>query len=151
MNNTTNKNLYELMYFSSADQNLSEENIIKILDKARIFNAKNNITGCLVYYKNEFVQILEGEDKIVEELYSRILNDKRHTNTTLLTKSHIKERIFDNWSMAFHKFDETEMKDIGEEKFANNLLTFSQLAKQSTLATILFWNKVRELVNKRAK
>lgn len=150
MNNRKNKTLYELMYFSSASESFSEDDIPKILEEARKFNTENNVTGCLVYYKNEFVQILEGEDEVVLELYARISKDSRHANAILLTKAHKNERIFDSWSMAYHKFNKADMESLGDEVFVNNLMTFSQLTKQTTLGTILFWNKVRDLLTKKA-
>jgi hypothetical protein len=34
-----------------------------MLKTSRKFNSQNNITGCLLFDNNEFMQILEGEEK----------------------------------------------------------------------------------------
>ena len=48
--------LYELIYSSVATHTISSEDIAEILRTARDFNTKNNITGCLLYHNNEFIQ-----------------------------------------------------------------------------------------------
>ena len=79
--------MYELVYCSSAKQNLGSEDIPAILKTARDFNSKNNITGCLLYYKHEFIQILEGDQGIIKDLFSRIDMDERHKDITVLAEA----------------------------------------------------------------
>ena len=47
--------MYELVYKSTVKTKLSDEALKSILEKSRDFNAKNNITGCLIYYNNSFL------------------------------------------------------------------------------------------------
>ena len=139
--------MYELIYCSLANQNLTSVDINDILNTARDFNLKNDITGCLLYHNHEFIQILEGDKKIVDDLYANIVKDKRHSNVTLIAKGNKDERSFNSWSMAFYEFSDHD-DIIAKELFVNNLLTFSEMTKSPTFAMELFWNKVKKILKK---
>ena len=49
------------------------------------------------------MQILEGEEAAVDETYSRIANDPRHSNLILINHQPIMEREFSKWSMGFRR------------------------------------------------
>ena len=136
--------MYELIYCSSSSNDLNSDDLKDILNTARTFNTKNNITGCLLYYKNEFIQILEGEKNIVQELYNNISNDKRHINTILVAEGEKVERSFDNWSMAFYELSDDDVKDL----FVDNFIAFSDIVKKPTFSTIMFWNMAKQLLRK---
>ena len=55
--------MFDLIYRSIAVPNISDAEINAMLKTSRKFNSENNITGCLLFYNNEFIQILEGEEK----------------------------------------------------------------------------------------
>jgi hypothetical protein len=44
-----------------------------------------------LFHNDEFLQILEGEEKIIKNLFVRINNDKRHTDVIAL-KQGLKDR-----------------------------------------------------------
>ena len=142
--------LYELIYSSVATHTISSEDIAEILRTARDFNTKNNITGCLLYHNNEFIQILEGEKKIVKDLYDRINRDKRHFNSLLLAEGEKDERTFNNWSMAFHELSSIDVKDISERLSINNFMAFSDAAKTSTFPMMLFWKFAKALLDNKS-
>jgi len=75
--------MYQLIYYSVANPQLVQDDIKNILLKARTFNIAHNITGCLLYHDAIFLQILEGEEAIVKEVYHKIQQDERHTNIHL--------------------------------------------------------------------
>ena len=59
------------------------------------------MSGLLVYTKGSFLQLIEGPDPVVIELYNRIRGDQRHADVSLLFKEKIEQRSFENWSMGF--------------------------------------------------
>jgi hypothetical protein len=140
--------MYELIYCSAARQNLNKDDLDKILNTARTFNTKNNITGCLLYYKNEFIQILEGDKTIVKNLYNNINQDKRHENTILVAEGEKAERSFDSWSMAFYELNDDDVNDLCEQLFVDNFIAFSDIVKKPTFSTIMFWNMAKQLLKK---
>ena len=64
--------MYEITYCSSASPNLRAEGISDILEKAQHFNSKHDITGCLLYHNQEFIQILEGEEDASKEAVEKL-------------------------------------------------------------------------------
>lgn len=138
--------MYEITYCSSASPLLLAEDISAILEKARDFNTKNNITGCLLYHNREFIQILEGEKETVRNLFAKIGEDDRHTNIVLLAEGGKEERVFYNWSMAYHELSKDDAQGIGKEVFVDNFITFSNLAEKRTFPTFLFWSTARQLL-----
>jgi hypothetical protein len=140
--------MYEMIYCSLASSTINEDDISSILKKAREFNSKNRITGCLLYHKREFIQILEGERKAVRDLYETISKDKRHFNVLLLAEGDKDQNSFDNWSMAFHELNTSEVKDLSSELSIDNFITFSDAAKQPTFGMKLFWDFAKELLAK---
>lgn len=93
--------MFCLVYKSVANPNFGVSQIHEMLEKARKFNAKHNITGCLLFYNGHFIQYIEGNHLKVLELFDRIQNDSRHSNLELLAHENIEVREFDDWTMAF--------------------------------------------------
>ncbi|MEO7961174.1 MAG: BLUF domain-containing protein [Ginsengibacter sp.] len=138
--------IYELVYYSSANKDVTQEDIEAILHTAREFNSAKDVTGCLLYFNNEFIQLLEGDEKIVRSLFSSIMKDSRHSEVILLAQGGKADRTFNNWSMAFHKLTKEEVYDLDEKVFVENFTSFAEMAKKPTFPTILFWNRASQLL-----
>jgi hypothetical protein len=95
--------LVELLYCSvSETPQLTNVDLDHILASARRRNALEKITGMLLYYRGEFVQILEGEKKSVENMYEKFIGpDPRHTALNKVHQNTISHRSFSEWSMGF--------------------------------------------------
>lgn len=139
--------MIQAVYSSLATPNLEQTDIQGIMDTAKTFNTKNGITGCLLYHNDQFTQVLEGNEKIIEQLYLKIKKDKRHFNVKLLYSNEVKERTFTNWSMAFKELSNDQLRQVSDTVFEDNLLLFSELANKPTLAIKLFWKKVKKIIN----
>ena len=131
--------MFELIYYSTASPDLSENDILNILENSRDFNSKNEITGCLLYHNNEFVQLIEGEEEVVKKLYAKIEIDKRHSNLMIVIQDNIAGRSFKKWSMAYYKPAPTDADNLSELLFKLNFLALSQLAEKPTEASKFFW------------
>jgi hypothetical protein len=137
------KNMTELVYFSEANHDLKSEDVSNILKTARDFNSINNITGCLLYHNNEFLQILEGEKETVLDLFTAIKKDIRHSNVILIAEDDKNKRMFSDWNMAFYEFG----KDKSEEKkIVNNIVAFSEIAEKPTHVIDLFWTMAKHII-----
>ena len=136
--------MIELVYHSLANRDLTPEDISDILKQAHDFNSKNNITGCLLYHNNEFLQILEGESEVVQTLFASIEKDKRHSSVNVLVKDEKNERMFPGWSMAFNGFDSSETTRV---LFRENIVAFSQFHDNPTRAVDLFFHMAKLIVN----
>lgn len=105
--------LVSLVYVSYAADSTTDHDIKNILQTARDFNGRNNITGMLLYREPYFIQTLEGEKAVVDALYEKISGDPRHTNVVLVFENDIKKRSFAQWSMGFNKITDEDIQAAG--------------------------------------
>ncbi len=92
--------LVQLAYASACVGRLQLDTIESILHKAVEKNRKLGITGFLCFDHKSFLQILEGETRVVNMVYNRIVADARHANPTLLLFREITTRDFPDWAMG---------------------------------------------------
>jgi hypothetical protein len=131
--------LYELIYRSEADTNVSDDDLINILSKARSNNSSRNITGCLLYNDHYFVQILEGEFKALNELFEKIKLDSRHHNVVLLHMQEIESRAYPDWTMAFKALEAEDMNNIKNAFGIGKFKELNSVNEQSPISKQLFW------------
>jgi len=53
-----------------------------------------------------FLQILEGDRKLISQTYNRIIRDKRHFDSEIIDFSEVESRLFGEWSMKVVQLDE---------------------------------------------
>lgn len=92
--------LIRLLYISRATGAITSTVTGSILESARVHNRVAGITGVLCQGQGLFIQILEGERRMVNRLYNSITKDKRHQDVELVSIEEIQTRKFPNWSMA---------------------------------------------------
>jgi hypothetical protein len=92
--------LTRLIYISRAVGPQTTTITTQILETARAFNKAHDLTGVLCQGKGLYVQVLEGERSIVNELYRRIVADSRHEHTEIVHFGEIDTRQFKDWTMA---------------------------------------------------
>lgn len=143
--------IHELLYRSRANSDLTTEDVLDILKTSQEFNFKHNITGCLLYFDKEFIQILEGDEQTIKSLYSKIKEDYRHTNVNLLLENDKTERIFKNWSMAFKEISKEDMNNIDKILIVNNFIISAELDYKSMKASKLFFYLAKEPFRKLLK
>ncbi len=103
--------LVHLIYVSTASENMSDDALDEILGAAVRNNKPRHITGMLLYAGGDFMQVLEGDESQVDEIFSRIENDPRHSQVMVITKELIAKRDFSDWSMRFRRLVEHDEKD----------------------------------------
>ncbi len=101
----------QVMYCSLATGSLNDRNLLALLRKSRINNKRNHITGVLVFFNNQFIQCIEGEDSAIEQLISNIKSDGRNTDFTILIDRHTDQRNFPDWSMGYLRYQEKELAE----------------------------------------
>ena len=95
--------LYHLIYQSQALVPFATSELTALLDQSRAHNQDRHVTGLLLHSPDgRFVQILEGEEADVRQLYyQHILPDPRHHQCQVLGEGSCAERSFADWSMGF--------------------------------------------------
>lgn len=111
-----NTSLYQIIYLSknniSNDDAIMKNEVSQILVSSRKNNARNDVTGALMFNERWFAQILEGAHDNIQNTFERIQCDDRHSDVTILDFSPITTRIFSNWSMAFLDADTTAYQEF---------------------------------------
>ena len=97
--------LVQLVYYSrnKIDGSLSEliSEMRGILATSVRRNMADGITGYLLFDRNWFLQILEGEKSTVMKTYERIAGDNRHSELAICGEiKPIRYRTFSQWAMA---------------------------------------------------
>ena len=87
----------QLIYQSKITCSYNEIDII--VQDSKSNNIELGLTGLLLVYLDNFYQVLEGKRKVVNNLYHKIANDKRHDELMLLSLAEINHRQFGLWSM----------------------------------------------------
>ena len=98
--------LVQVVYGSSTPRPLSPDELLDILRVSRRNNAAVGVTGVLLYSGGNVMQVLEGPEAAVDEVYGRVARDPRHRGVLQLIRGPVAERSFPDWSMGFHH-DET--------------------------------------------
>jgi hypothetical protein len=90
--------LVRLIYVSTLE-NAPDLNIIS--RAASTNNAKNGLSGLLVFDSHYFLQVVEGGRAAVSQLLRNLFHDTRHKKLIVLGFDYIAEREFGEWSMQF--------------------------------------------------
>ena len=140
--------LYHLTYRSTAIPEITIEQIEDILKIARNFNSKNDVTGCLVFSKGYFIQLLEGSKDTIKELMDHIDMDIRHTNIDILSEGEAEKKFFETWDMAYLKPSEKMQSDKATE-IKKMLLGLTEATVDLDFTYKVFWYNVDVLLREK--
>ena len=137
--------LQALLYVSTASHRLCPEELNHLLDRARARNAREQVTGVLLYSHGNFMQYLEGPAAGIATVYEAIKADRLHHGIIELMHEPIVAREFADWSMAFRSVSAFGM--CSPEKFDHLFVPKIDPAHTPPSGThkLLwqFWNKGR--------
>jgi hypothetical protein len=92
---------YQIIYSSEAATPMQTDDLQELLEHARHSNAAKGITGALIYADGTFLQILEGDKGLLQDLMASIQRDVRHESVVVLRESEVPVAIFGSWKMAY--------------------------------------------------
>jgi len=97
--------LFSIAYISRsyvvADAIGGPQEIQRILAASQRNNARDGVTGALLFTRSYFTQVLEGPVDAVEETFERVQLDRRHVDVRTIFHRPIAERAFGDWTMAY--------------------------------------------------
>lgn len=143
--------MYALVYQSKASTSLGMLQIQEMLKKSRKYNQEQQITGCLLFYKGDFIQYLEGDRKRILEVFWKIQNDERHEYVTLLSFEKIEQREFEDWDMGYEDFngDNNQLQDLKLQVGA--FMVDDGSARFPNPTSGKFWNTTKLLLKSKAE
>lgn len=127
--------MFSLTYVSSATRHFSVAELESLLTTCVRNNAERGLTGLLLYKGGNFMQVLEGEEGAVLEVFETIRTDPRHDGIIRLYQGHADARQFPEWSMGFEDLDAPETRERpGLSGFLDTPLTGDEFAGNPTRA-----------------
>ena len=85
-------NYLHLIYTSKPSRQLDEQMMVKILKEAQAYNQESGISGFLLFGEDKLIQLIEGDENNVKELYQKIKKDKRHFDIAVQHYGYSKNR-----------------------------------------------------------
>ena len=113
-----------LIYRSIANPNsLDEKSLANLENQAANNNRRLGICGLLLLSGDRFLQVLEGTPKFVNQVYGKVIQDKRHHDINLISYEGIVKPEFIEWEMKLVNLGslDTQLQKLFREKYpANN-------------------------------
>lgn len=91
---------------------MRDDDLVRLLSQARRRNFRRRITGMLLYKDGHFMQVLEGDERDVLDVFADILKDHRHKSVDTLRTEYIQHRNFPDWSMGFVNVDNLDTSSL---------------------------------------
>jgi hypothetical protein len=104
--------MHHLIYLSQATRPLSAKALLGLVEQAQQANARQYLTGALVYSNKRFIQLLEGEPAALEQAYARISQDPRHQHLYKVAHHSIAARRFSEWPLAFQSLSPAQFAHL---------------------------------------
>lgn len=107
--------LTTLIYRSLVNPELQQASVDALVQDAFRRNNANHVTGILLFDGAEFFQVLEGEESVINALFSRIRADRRHSSVVLLMQDYSAYRRFYDTGMRLFDAGNRTGESILEE------------------------------------
>ncbi|MEO5771253.1 MAG: BLUF domain-containing protein [Burkholderiaceae bacterium] len=97
--------LRAIVYVSCATRAMNQPDLDRLLANAQYRNARDGITGCLLYCDGNFIQLIEGPAEPLQQVYTSICADTRHAGIYQIVDEPIGSREFSGWAMGYASAD----------------------------------------------
>ncbi|WP_260580749.1 BLUF domain-containing protein [Sphingopyxis sp. PET50] len=104
--------MLSVIYVSVADPDLGPADIASMVAGAQANNARDGLTGALIYNGQNFMQLLEGPVAGVEACLARIRADLRHHGMIEVRRRLVDVREFADFSMLYSPLFRAHDEDL---------------------------------------
>jgi len=104
--------MIQVSYVSRSAEPMASADLLELLYQCRSNNSAHNVTGLLLYANGTFLQTIEGEQEVIDELVETIFADPRHAEAELLYRREIPERQYSEWSMGFEEVSDESLQEV---------------------------------------
>lgn len=122
-----------ICYISDSCLKESSNDLSDLFTKAKINNLNNSITGILIHSNSNFLQVLEGDETVVNNVFKKISLDSRHKNIFNIVNTTINQRMFEDYNFGFTIINTPSMLDklneylewlkTADDKLANKVIS----------------------------
>ncbi len=88
--------------------------LAELLGEAQRNNERAGLTGALAVHDGRFLQVVEGDPGLLDQLHRRLERDRRHKDIHVLERRPIERRAFDGWSMASARITPSLASELDE-------------------------------------
>lgn len=92
--------IFRLCYLSKPTKAFTADDLHDIESKSVVANNARDVTGLLIVKEERILQILEGAEDAVRELYAKIESDSRHQVVKTVSALQDEVRLLTTWSMV---------------------------------------------------
>jgi hypothetical protein len=130
--------MIQVSYVSRLSQPMSSEQLLGLLMQCRVNNSAQGVTGMMLSGNGTFLQVIEGDEPVIDGLVEKIWADPRHAEKKLLHRREISRREYADWSMAFERVsDEAFWAVEGLKSFGVQDFTYEYLIGHQPLVSAL--------------
>lgn len=104
--------MIRVTYLSREVDAMSADQVLALLSQCHRNNPDKGLTGMLLHGNGTFLQVLEGEDAVVDTLIDTIARDPRHTDMKIVSRESISSRHYADWSMGFERVTDRTLENI---------------------------------------
>lgn len=115
--NKSSPRIYQLVYVSHPTKALNMAGLVGIMTKAQYKNLRLDISGLLIFHNGKFMQLLEGSESAVKDLFATIRQDPRHMDVDVLLEIKSTSRCMPSWVMAFSPDERRSSGEMGDQDF----------------------------------
>jgi hypothetical protein len=91
--------------FSTAVAPMSAEALAALGEERAEIDGHVGITGMLLHKQGDFLQVIEGRDSVIRDMFFRISTDPRHKGVRKISERDIRQREFDGQMLPFKNLD----------------------------------------------
>jgi len=134
--------LASLAYVSSAVRKLNDEELSELLANARVFNAREGVTGALLHHDGSFFQYIEGPPEGLARVYGRIRRSSKHKGIIELFQQDVESRIFSVWHMGFAQAPRALVQELANAQWLSAVPSLQTSPSKSDGLKLLlgFWS-----------
>jgi hypothetical protein len=105
--------MIQTAYVSRAAESMLQEDLLSLLQQCLANNEASGVTGMLLYGNETFLQVLEGEEAVLDVVIDKIRKDPRHSKIQFLYRKPIDKRQYADWSMGFKRVSAQGLQAVG--------------------------------------
>ena len=91
--------MIQLIYTSTVAPQLESGEIFRIVSTSATNNARDGLSGFLLYFNEQFFQVVEGPETAIDGLMRRLETDPRHHSIRIVERREIPSPNFPTWRM----------------------------------------------------
>jgi hypothetical protein len=104
--------MIRVTYVSREAPGLTSDKLLALVSQCHRNNPDKGLTGMLLHGNGTFLQVLEGDDHVVDTLIGAIAADPRHIDMKIVRREPVTRRQFADWSMGFERVTDESLKGV---------------------------------------